>query len=68
MRDPETNQLKYHAVEIEDIFLYYYKKLYTKTSSTKVEAMEHFLNDLDLLRIGKKQNDCIISRFFHWKR
>lgn len=44
IRDPETNQLKYHPEEIEAIFLKYYKQLYTESSDTKVEVMKNFLS------------------------
>ena len=63
IRDPETNHLKYQPQEIEAIFLNYYKQLYTETSDTKVEAMQMFLNELDLPNIGKVQNDFIIADF-----
>ncbi len=61
IRDPKTNQLKYHPEEVETIFLNYYKQLYTETSDTDVELTKNFLKDLDLPSIGKRQNDNFVS-------
>lgn len=63
IRDPQTNNLVHHPQKIEDIFLNYYKQLYTDASNSKMEATRNFLNELDLPSIGKIQNDFITADF-----
>lgn len=61
IHDPKTDLPKYDPKDIENIFMEYYRKLYTQSTVSDQNDVKSFLDSLDLPSIGTTQNDQITA-------
>lgn len=60
LRDPQTNNLVSKLDNIQEIFLFFYKQLYTQPQVEENYIID-FLDTINLPRVSDSQNKCLIS-------